>query len=115
MGSVIRPVCKCNSNFPSLYAGGGFSDWKDVCNVPTPCFHCQTIFTRNLYNKILRCPKCRKVVHPYGEVVDFNNDMDKVFSWSFQFNKKYQLLSKKFRCPVCKEEELSFIREAMWN
>lgn len=54
-------------------------------------------------------------MHPYGEVVDFNNDMEEVFSWSFQFNKKYQLLRKKFTCPVCKEEKLSFIKEAMWD
>lgn len=115
MGTVIRPVCTCNSNFPSLYAGSGFKDYDEVCNVPTPCFHCQAIFTRNLFNPVLRCSKCRKVVHPYGEVIDFDPEENEVFIWNLYSNKKYQLRNVKYLCPVCNKEELSFIREAMWD
>lgn len=118
MGSIIRPVCKCNSIFPTLYFGGGFMNFHTLCNVPTACYHCKTIFSRNIESKRLRCPKCRKVVYPFGELTDIASEENIFFSWNKSFkNLKncYQLEDKKYKCPMCLEEELYFINEGMWD
>lgn len=105
MGQILKPTCKCNTEFEELFVGCGFNDFEEnVDNEPTPCFNCKKIFVRNVNNEKHKCPnpKCRRKVEPYGKFVETEYGMD-------------YILDEKNRCPLCLEVELTFEPMGCWD
>ena len=117
MGMMVQPICKCDSEFKGLNLGGGFSDFGSYCGVPTPCLHCRDVFEINIFNKRHRCPKCRKKVTPYGKITPLPSSEPKLFEWGINFedSSTYELDDKKYQCPICNEEELTFELIGVWD
>ena len=65
---MVQPKCKCNHEFENLNLGGGFSEFRTSCLVPSPCFNCKNVFGLNIFNKKHLCPTCRRKSTPYGEI-----------------------------------------------
>ena len=110
MGTMVQPKCKCKHKFNSLNLGGGFSDFTTSCLVPLPCFNCKDVFGLNIFNKKHRCPKCRRKSTPYGEISTNPSPNPLLFEWGIDIETSttYELEDKKYTCPVCEQEELSF-------
>ena len=105
MGQILKPTCKCNTEFEELLVGFGFNYLENnIANQPTPCFNCKKVFVRNINNEKLKCPnnKCRRKVEPYGKFVETEDGMEYV-------------LDEKNKCPVCLEVELTFEPVGMWD
>ena len=125
MGTILTPECSCNTEFPDLYVGLGMMYVENHCDVPTPCFHCGTMFVRNILKQNHRCPTCKKKVEPLGEIITNEDDegRDVVFSWDMSSGdgtdevsfKKYELLDRKYKCPKCGKDELVFFCSGMWD
>jgi predicted RNA-binding Zn-ribbon protein involved in translation (DUF1610 family) len=117
MGTMVQPKCKCNHEFNNLFLGGGFSDFWKSCRVPSPCFHCKDVFELNILNKRYLCPKCRRKSTPYGEISTIPSSKPLVFEWEIDFetSSTYELEDKKYKCPNCGEEELSFKMMGLWD
>lgn len=117
MGVMVQPKCKCNHEFKELNLGGGFSDFRTTCCVPSPCFNCKDVFELNIFNKRHRCPKCRRKSTPFGEITTTPSPNPLVFEWGINFedSSTYELEDKKYRCPVCNEEELTFQVVGCWD
>jgi len=117
MGVIFQPLCKCGSEFPNIFVGGGFMNFDKECLVPTPCYKCGTIFTRNILLEKNKCPKCRRIVHPLGVISDKESDKNPLFSWDidFQNSVRYELEDKMYKCPVCLEDELTFADVGCWD
>jgi hypothetical protein len=110
MGTMVQPKCKCKHKFNSLNLGGGFSDFTSSCLVPLPCFNCKDVFGLNIFNKKHRCPKCRRKSTPCGEISTNPSPNPLLFEWGIDIETSttYELEDKKYTCPVCEQEELSF-------
>ena len=116
MGNIIQPVCKCKSEFKELFIGVGMMETEKF-KIPTPCYHCGTIFIKNLYEKNPRCPNsnCRRKVIPFGEVTDYESDIEGIMEWDLDLNKRYVLEDKKYKCPKCFEVELTLLGCGLWD
>lgn len=114
MGQILQPKCKCEYPFKNLFVFGGFLNFDKECMVPTPCYSCGILFTRNILKPQLKCPKCRKSVSFYGEIV---NEMEETegIDWGLTNDSRYVLVEKKYKCPVCKEDELTFEDGGNWD
>jgi predicted RNA-binding Zn-ribbon protein involved in translation (DUF1610 family) len=114
MENIVKPVCKCDSNFDEIFMSGGMRIMgmtnKDI--VPSPCYHCETVIETNLHNKRYRCPKCRRKVDPY---VNIKNIESKEFFKSFGLDHDYELEENKYMCPKCLKEELTFGLWSFWT
>lgn len=111
MGTGVQPICtQCNHTFTTIYLGGGFRDYGTVCKVPVPCYDCGKLMELNLLRKEIRCSSCSKQVEPFGEIVseEMEESDDVRFSWSLDFEHRYQLRDKDYSCPKCKQPHLRF-------
>jgi Zn finger protein HypA/HybF involved in hydrogenase expression len=100
-----------------LNLGGGFSDFGKSCSVPSPCFNCKDVFELNIFSKKHLCPKCRRKSSPFGEITTTPSPNPLVFEWGINFedSSTYELEDKKYTCPVCMEEELTFEVSGCWD
>lgn len=117
MGTMVQPKCKCNHEFENLNLGGGMNNFMKSCSVPSPCFHCKDVFEVNIFNKKHLCPKCRRKSSPLGEITTTPSSKSLVFEWGINFEdfSTYELENKKYTCPVCMEEELTFEEMGCWD
>ena len=117
MGTMVQPKCKCNHEFENLNLGGGFSDFRTSCLVPSPCFNCKNVFGLNIFNKKHLCPTCRRKCNPYGEISTNPSQNSLVFEWEIDFetSSTYELEDKKYTCPVCMDMELTFEETGCWD
>ncbi len=117
MGTMVQPKCKCNHEFENLNLGGGFSDFRSSCLVPSPCFNCKNVFGLNIFNKKHLCPTCRRKCNPYGEITTDPSQNFLVFEWGIDFetSSTYELEDKKYTCPVCMDMELTFEETGFWD
>lgn len=116
MGKIVLPKCECNVGFKEMYVGSGMLNYKEVCNVPTPCYNCGIVFLTNILTDEHNCPECLNPVKYFGEVVKIKKDDSKsVFTWHLQYPWKYMLANQKYRCPNCKEQKLIFVKTGMWD
>lgn len=116
MGSIVKPICKCDSEFNEIFLGTGMRifgrNHRDI--VPSPCSKCKSVVETNLFNKRYRCPKCRKKVEPYvkytkKELIGFETPME------YDHEYDYELEDKKYKCPNCNEVELRFENWGCWD
>ena len=114
MGTILQPTCKCEFPFKTLLVFGGFLDFTKKCMVPTPCYHCGTILTKNILKPNLRCSKCKKPLSIYGVIVD-DSDVTEGIEWNLFNGSRYVLEEMKYKCPVCKEDELTFEEVGNWD
>jgi len=137
MGSIVGVRCKCGYESDYLELGCGWAD-VDACIVPIFCDHCEIVDSTNLkieninYSSIktlddyymsdikmsLKCKKCRRNVQYYGEVGENTLLQDKgkyIFMWEINIKMGYILRNKLHYCPKCKEENLKFFSQGLWD
>lgn len=84
--------------------------------VPAPSFNFGTVIMVNLFKKSHTCPKCRRKVSYYGQFTDnIPAEILSIFDWSFGEEKRYILVDKKYVCPSCKQENLTFNNVGCWD
>ena len=84
MGSILISQCKCGYEADDLYQAGGMMDFHNRCKTPCYCDNCEIVFSRNKLTKEakkgwIRCPKCRRKVKYYGDIVEDFTDYDKEY------------------------------------
>jgi len=117
MGMMLKPFCECGSEFQTEFVGGGFSNIKFYCNVPFICYHCKTVFSKNgVDGEKKNCPKCRRKTSPLGMISKTPpEEIPSIFDWEIDDDRVYYLEDKKYECPNCGEEELSFEMMGLWD
>lgn len=119
MGTIIQPYCHhCKNEFKELLVGGGMMNFNTVCEVPSSCLNCKTVFSRNILKGNLKCPKCRRKVEYFGEISNEDTDKELVFEWMLgdYLNEEYfRLENKKYKCPQCEKTELVFFDCGNWD
>ena len=116
MGMMLKPFCKCGSEFQTEFVGGGFSNTKFYCNIPFICYHCNIIFSKNGSDgKKKNCPKCRRKTSSLGMISKTEPEKPTIFDWEIGNDAVYYLEEKKYNCPNCEEEELSFEVVGLWD
>ncbi len=106
MSSIIIPVCKCGNEYQVLYIGTGMESHETECRFPAPCFNCKSIVEANIFKEKKRC-RCNKRVEPYGEY-DPDECIEYPIVWEYIKGVMFVLDNKKYICPNCLEEELTF-------
>ncbi len=122
MGGIIRAHCKCGFNSGVIYAGGGMSNFLEVCNAPAICLNCDIFLIKNYMKEQSKCPKCRKKVVFYNDpqvqeqVSESHKESSCIFCWNVSDEKGiFLLLDKKYLCPECKEMTMEFLSTGSWD
>tara|TARA_Y100001970_G_scaffold286364_1_gene408323 strand:+ start:82 stop:450 length:369 start_codon:yes stop_codon:yes gene_type:complete len=122
MGSMIQSQCKCGYESDELYVGGGMMDMGDKCELPFYCDDCEIVISRNILNekgikKSNRCPKCRKTIKYYGQIVSEETEYQEnfTFDWGIGLEKRYYLKEELHHCPKCKKDKLMFYSSGCWD
>ena len=123
MGSMLQSQCKCGFESDELYVGGGMMDYGGKCGIPCYCDKCKLVTTINILTiegekGYYRCPKCRKRIGCYGKIEEEtfeNDDVNYIFDWRINIEKRYFLQNKLYYCPKCKKEEMNFYSTGCWD
>src|SRR5512139_2921269 len=69
MGSMIEGRCSCGFESGTIFAGGGFNNFKEVCAAPALCMKCMQFVVENYYDKDSKCPTCQQKVTFYNDPI----------------------------------------------
>lgn len=122
MGGIIKAHCKCGFESEDIYAGGGRSNFLEVCNAPAICLNCNIFLIKNYMKEQSNCPKCRKKVVFYNDpqvqeqASESYESYNDIFSWNVSDEKgEFRLPDTKYLCPKCKEMTMEFLDIGNWD
>ena len=105
MGSSIIARCPCGFTSHQMLLGGGMLNFKTTHLSPCLCRRCHEVFSGNIKQPPVLCPKCGQEGEIYGkEVPDppIWRDM--------------KLAEAKFECPKCGQRSLEFgMGSLLWD
>jgi len=121
MGGIITAHCKCGFESEDIYAGGGMSNFLEVCNAPAICLNCNIFLIKNYMKKLSKCSKCRKKVVFYNDpkvqeqVSESYESYNDIFSWNIEKKGTFRLPNTQYYCPKCNEMTMEFLDVGNWD
>lgn len=124
MGAIIRPICTCGKVFRHMFLGGGMMNYNDYVYLPYYCDECKEIRKGNFLKGKCKCSVCRKEMTLYGRTIGYFSDDESdrtynpeklVFDWVIGMDLQYILEDKKYHCPSCKNDDLTFEDNGSWD
>lgn len=113
MGLILRAVCQCGFEEPSIMIGGGMSNFHEYCGAPALCNSCGSFSNLNYLTKRPRCPVCQSTVKFYDspslQLHGGQKAQGTIASWNMnEANKRFILPDTLYFCPTCKEMTMKF-------
>ena len=137
MGAMIEGRCPCGFESGTIFAGGGFKNFKEVCAAPALCVKCMQFVVKNYYDKDSKCQECGGKVTFYNDpkLQARRNEMEHlgqsklppergmaqelvrdVFDWGGREDEsRFRLPNVQYLCPKCGEMTMRFQHVGNWD
>ena len=117
MGSSVLGYCNCGYETGEILIGGGMRNHETYCGFPHYCLDCKHLFTGNIFDQSVSCPKCKsKNVVSYDDRRACQYMEYSIVDWNVKrrLGRELLLSAENNICPKCGEYAL-FFRTGMTN
>ena len=110
MGYLLKAICSCGYESKEIMQGIGF-DYarKGIYYEPAWCDNCGIVEARDGREEHPECKTCHAVMHFYQEEDEAPVTYDILGLRETDYDKR------KWHCPRCQQQELSFVKIGLWD